>query len=229
MNVAIIPARGGSKRLPNKNIKLLAGKPLIVWTIEAAIDSQIFDMILVSTDSESIADIARKAGAIVPFIRPAELASDIATTNDVVSHAVEWIEMKHGEVSRITILQPTSPLRKKYNIVEAHELYERNNALSIISVCQMDHSIQLCNKLPKNHSMSGFIRKESNVRGQDLEPYHRINGAIYIFDRGFVGALSEIYDERSFAYVMEQHESIDIDQQLDFEIAEVIMSRQEMV
>lgn len=92
MIIAIIPARGGSKRLPGKNIKDLAGKPLIAWTIEAAIQSNIFDHVFVSTDSEEIANISREYGAEVPFLRPAELASDTATTNDVVTHLVDWYE-----------------------------------------------------------------------------------------------------------------------------------------
>ena len=117
MKIAIIPARGGSKRLPGKNIKLLGGKPLIAWTIEAAIKSNIFDHIFVSTDSEEIASVSRDYGAKVPFLRPAELASDTATTNDVVTHLVEWFEKEYNkEVTTVAILQPTSPLRNAQHI-----------------------------------------------------------------------------------------------------------------
>lgn len=228
MKIAIIPARGGSKRLPGKNIKPLLGKPLIAWSIEAALASELFDLVLVSTDCQEIASIAEQYGAIVPGLRPSALASDRATTNDVVTHMVGKVEEIWGGVKSITLLQPTSPLRKIASIVEAHELYERMDALSVISVCQMEHPIQLCNKLPADHSMLGFLRKQNNARSQDLEPYHRINGAIYIFDRRYVGSLSDIYGGRSYAYVMEQYESIDIDQPLDFEIAEAIMARRQV-
>lgn len=119
MIIAIIPARGGSKRLPGKNIKDLAGKPMIAWTIEAAIQSDIFDHILVSTDDEEIAKISKAFGANVPFLRPAEISTDHATTNDVVTHMVDWIENKYGQtVSIVTILQPTSPLRTAADIAQ---------------------------------------------------------------------------------------------------------------
>lgn len=227
MKIAIIPARGGSKRLPGKNIKSLSGKPLIAWSIDAALASELFDLVLVSTDCEGIAKVAEQYGALVPGLRPAILATDTATTNDVVSHMVEEVERRWGVVKNITILQPTSPLRRVSNIVEAHAIYEEKEALSVISVCLMEHPIQLCNRLPADHSMSGFLRKEHNIRSQDLEAYYRINGAIYIFDRKFVGSLTNIYGDRSYAYLMKQDESIDIDQLLDFEIAEAIMSRRQ--
>ncbi|MDA8481157.1 acylneuraminate cytidylyltransferase family protein [Citrobacter sp. Awk 4] len=225
MKIAIIPARGGSKRLPGKNIKILSGKPMIAWSIEAALNSTLFDLVLVSTDCREISDIAEHYGAVVPCLRPATLASDAATTNDVISHMVEVVEARWGGVDTITLLQPTSPLRTTSNIVEAHQLYEEMDALSVISVCEMEHPVQLCNKLPADHSMSGFIQEKYNVRSQELESYYRINGAIYIFDRVFVGSLTAIYGDKSYAYIMRQDESIDIDSLLDFDIAEIIMTR----
>lgn len=225
MKIAIIPARGGSVRLPGKNIKVLSGKPMIAWSIEAALDSTLFDRVLVSTDCQEISDIAERYGAIVPCLRPAILASDTATTNDVISHMVGIVEAQWGSVNTITLLQPTSPLRTASNIVEAHALYEKMEALSVISVCEMEHPVQLCNKLPADHSMSGFVQEKYNVRSQELESHYRINGAIYIFDRTFVGSLTAIYGDKSYAYIMRQDDSIDIDSMLDFDIAEIIMSR----
>ena len=226
LNIAIIPARGGSKRLPNKNILPLAGKPLIVWTIETALDSQLFDMVLVSTDSQDIADVSMSAGATVPFLRPAELASDTASTNDVISHMVEWVEAQHGPVTKVTLLQPTSPLRDVDNIKEAMALYDEKQASAVISVCELDHPIQYCNRLPSDRSMNGFIPVTANKRSQDLEPYYRLNGAIYIFARRFVGALSEIYSDGAFAYVMDKNSSVDIDEQLDFLLATLILDKE---
>ncbi|MGU5758131.1 acylneuraminate cytidylyltransferase family protein [Aeromonas caviae] len=222
LNIAIIPARGGSKRLPNKNILPLAGKPLIVWTIEAALDSQLFDMVLVSTDSQAIADVSMSAGATVPFLRPAELASDTATTNDVISHMVEWVEEQHGPVANIALLQPTSPLRNADHLKEAMALYDEKQASAVISVCELDHPIQYCNRLPSDLSMDGFIPAAANKRSQDLEPYYRLNGAIYIFARRFVDTLSEIYSDGAFAFVMDKYSSVDIDDEFDFKMAEFI-------
>ena len=225
LKIAIIPARGGSKRLPNKNILPLDGKPLIVWTIEAALDSQLFDMVLVSTDSQDIADISISAGAMVPFLRPVELASDTATTNDVVSHMVKWVEAEHDVVELVALLQPTSPLRDANNIKDAMKLYEEKNASSVISVCELDHPIQYCNRLPNDFSMKDFVTVSANKRTQDLEPYYRLNGAIYIFERKFVGFLSEIYSDNSFSYIMNKESSVDIDDEYDFLFASFLLLR----
>lgn len=221
MKIAIIPARGGSKRLPGKNIKLLGYKPLIAWTIEAAIESNIFDRVFVSTDSEKIASISREYGAEVPFLRPAELASDTATTNDVVSHLVNWYENKSSnKVSTITILQPTSPLRNATHINEAFVEMKAKDAKAIISVCELEHPIQFCNQLGSDKSMAGFIKQEDMKRTQDLSPTYRLNGAIYIFDRSYVGRMNYLYSEGTFAYIMDSKLSIDIDTQDDFDLAE---------
>jgi CMP-N,N'-diacetyllegionaminic acid synthase len=229
LNIAIIPARGGSKRLPNKNILPLVDKPLIVWTIEAALDSQLFDMVLVSSDSQDIADVSMSVGAMVPFLRPAELASDTATTNDVVNHMVKWVESEHDAVERVTLLQPTSPLRNADNIREAMELYDEKKASAVISVCELDHPIQYCNRLPSDLSMDGFIPAAANKRSQDLEPYYRLNGAIYIFERRLVGELSNIYTNGAFAYVMDKHSSVDIDDVVDFNYAKFLLLNETLI
>ncbi|MFQ1762957.1 cytidylyltransferase domain-containing protein [Aeromonas veronii] len=225
LSIAIIPARGGSKRLPNKNVLPLSGKPLIVWTIEAALDSQLFDMVLVSTDSQVIADVSMSAGAAIPFLRPAELASDTATTNDVICHMVEWVETHYSPVTKVTLLQPTSPLRDVDNIKEAMALYDEKEASAVISVCEVDHPIQYCNRLSSDLSMNGFIPAIKNIRSQELEIYYRLNGAIYIFDRSFVGSLSDIYSDGSFAYIMDKDKSIDIDGELDFLLATLMFDK----
>ncbi|TFF74463.1 acylneuraminate cytidylyltransferase family protein [Aeromonas taiwanensis] len=225
LNIAIIPARGGSKRLPNKNKLPLAGKPLITWTIEAALESQLFDLVLVSTDSQDIANISADSGAIVPFLRPAELATDTATTNDVISNMVKWVESQYREVARVTLLQPTSPLRNANHIKGAMALYNMKNASAVISVCELEHPIQYCNRLPDNLSMAGFIPTIANRRSQELERYYRVNGAIYIFDRQYVGSLSDIYSSNSFAYIMEKSASIDIDDAFDLYLSECIKNR----
>jgi len=222
LNIAIIPARAGSKRLANKNIKLLDGKPLIVWTIEAAINAANFDLVLVSTDSPDIAKAAISAGASVPFLRPAELASDTASTNDVISHMVNWVEENRDIVKRVTILQPTSPLRDAKEIQHAMMLYAEKKATAVVSVCEVEHPIEYCNHLPTDCSLNGFLSKASLKRSQDFETSYRLNGAIYIVDRKFVGALSDIYSEGSYAYIMKKEKSVDIDDEFDFKLAEFI-------
>ncbi|ELV2779730.1 acylneuraminate cytidylyltransferase family protein, partial [Enterobacter cloacae] len=166
--IALIPARGGSKRLPDKNIKLLNGKPLIAWTIIAARESGLFDDIIVSTDSENIASLAKKFGANVPFIRPQNLSDDTATTAEVVRHAVDFIQQAEKvSIDIICLLQPTSPLRTATHIKEAFNLYKEKKAKSVISVCKVEHSLQLCNQLSNTLSMEGFIKLENNTRSQD--------------------------------------------------------------
>lgn len=223
LNIAIIPARGGSKRLPNKNIKILAGKPLITWTIKAAIESRCFDHVYVSTDSEEIARVARSVGAEVPFLRPKHLATDEATTNDVVTHLVEWVEVNISPVAQVAILQPTSPLRTATHIQEALILYQKKQANAIISVCELEHPYQYCNKIDASLSLIGFIHPNDSKRTQELEQYYRLNGAIYVFDRVLVGKLSNIYDAKSFAYVMSNRVSVDIDNEFDFDFASFLM------
>lgn len=224
MNIAIIPARAGSKRLPGKNIKLLAGKPMIAWTIEAALNSKIFDHVFVSTDGEEIAQVSKEYGAEVPFLRPDELASDEATTNDVVTHLVEWFERKYNKnVGTITILQPTSPLRNTQHIIEAMQLMKDKSAKAIISVCELEYPIQFCNKLGSDGSMKDFIKSENNKRTQDLERFYRVNGAIYIYTRCYVGFLNNIYSDGSYAYAMNRSCSLDIDSEYDFELAKFLI------
>ncbi|MCK7172453.1 pseudaminic acid cytidylyltransferase [Enterobacter cloacae] len=222
--IALIPARGGSKRLPDKNIKLLNGKPLIAWTIIAARESGLFDDIIVSTDSENIASLAKKFGANVPFIRPQNLSDDTATTAEVVRHAVDFIQQAEKvSIDIICLLQPTSPLRTATHIKEAFNLYKEKKAKSVISVCKVEHSLQLCNQLSNTLSMEGFIKLENNTRSQDHPVYYRLNGAIYIFDKMYFNDISKIYDKNSYAYIMNRISSVDIDEKEDFIFAESLL------
>ncbi|EOV0647195.1 acylneuraminate cytidylyltransferase family protein [Cronobacter turicensis] len=224
-NIAIIPARGGSKRLPGKNIKILNGKPLIQWSIDAALQSELFDRIIVSTDSIDIKNVAEKAGAEVPYLRSAELSSDTANTDDVVKDVVLWLETHGCQISTITILQPTSPLRTASNIIDAFELMQQKKAKAIISVCPLEHPIQYCNTLPDDLSLVSFIDNKNLKRTQDLPQYYRLNGAIYLFKRSYVSSFREIYSEGTYAYIMSKDQSIDIDEEIDFEFAQLLMAK----
>ena len=220
--LAIIPARGGSKRLPDKNILDLNGKPLIAWSIETAKKSKKIDDIVVTSDSDKILDIAKKYN-VKTIKRPDFLASDTATTFDVIKHAIENLKEKF---EYIVLLQPTSPLRNEKHIDEAIELLEKKNADAVISVCEVDHSPLWSNTLPESLDMSNFIRDEvKNKRSQDLEKYYRLNGAIYICktDR-LLEEKTFFIKDNIFAYVMDRKSSVDIDDEIDFELAKVLMS-----
>ena len=214
--LAIIPARGGSKRLPRKNILDLCGKPLISWSIEAALKSKYISKVVVSSDDEEILNISSNFGADI-IKRPYELANDTATTFDTVKHTIDNFE----NYDYIVLLQPTSPLRNEKHIDEAIELLEEKQADAIVSVCEMEHSPLWSNTLPQNGSMKNFLRKEIlNKRSQDLEKYYRLNGAIYICktdklleNKGF------FLKENIFSYIMDRKNSIDIDEEIDFFMA----------
>lgn len=224
-NVAIIPARGGSKRLPGKNIKLLNGKPLIQWSIEAALQSKLFDRIIVSTDAIEIKDVAERAGAEVPYLRSAELSSDTAATDDVVRDVVQWLETQGTEVSTVMILQPTSPLRTAENIIESFALMQKKQAKAIVSVCPLEHPIQYCNTLPEDLSLDNFIDVTNLKRSQDLPNFYRLNGAIYLFQRDYVSNFRNIYSKGTYAYIMSKSQSVDIDEEIDFEFAQLLMTK----
>ena len=211
--LAIIPARGGSKRLPRKNILELAGKPLIAWTIEAAQKSKHIDRVVVTTDDREIEEISVNWGANV-IQRPANLATDTASSVDVVIHAIDHVNTIYDYV---ILLQPTSPLRNAHHIDEAVEMIFKKCADAIISVCEAEHSPLWCNTLPEDENMSKFIREDiKGKRSQDLPKYYRLNGAVYIAD------ILRLYTEKTFnltnntfAYVMPQENSVDIDTELD--------------
>ena len=211
--LAIIPARGGSKRLPRKNILDLCGKPLISWSIEAALKSKYISKVVVSSDDEEILNISSNFGADI-IKRPYELANDTATTFDAIKHTINNLE----KYDYIVLLQPTSPLRNEKHIDEAIELLEEKQADGIVSVCEMDHSPLWSNTLPEDGNMRGFLREEIlNKRSQDLEKYYRLNGAVYICKTDkLLENKSFFLKDNIFAYIMDRKSSIDIDEEIDF-------------
>lgn len=220
--IAIIPARSGSKGLKDKNIKLMAGKPLLAYTIDAAVASSIFDEIMVSTDSESYAEIARACGASVPFLRSATTSSDTASSWDMVKEVLENYERIGKTFDVICLLQPTSPLRSVDDIIGAYDMLDKADT-AVVSVCEAEHSPLWCNNLPADNSLDGFILKDNNKQRQACGKFYRLNGAIYFVK---VKALYEdtfLYRKGSYAYIMDKKRSIDIDDELDFKLAETIM------
>ncbi len=221
--IAVIPARSGSKGLKDKNIKEMAGKPLMAYTIEAALSSGVFDEVMVSTDSDRYAEIARKYGASVPFLRSEETSGDKASTWDTVREVLSNYSNLGVEFDVVAVLQPTSPLRTADDIRGGVELFDKNNATAVIGVCELEHSINICNVLGENNSMDGFFDSNVSGRRQDAGKYYRINGALYIQRVNDLMEKKNLYGEDSYAYIMDKRASVDVDDEIDFRMAESLM------
>ncbi|WP_318432656.1 acylneuraminate cytidylyltransferase family protein [Photobacterium leiognathi] len=221
--LAIIPARGGSKRLPRKNILELCGKPLIQWTIDTALNCSEIDTVMVSTDCLEIADVARRQGVEVPYLRSPELSSDTASSADVVIDVIEYYKSINKYFDAIILLQPTSPLRSVKDIKNAITLFNEKKANAVVSVAECDHSPLWCNTLSDDLCMDNFISEEVKLsRSQDLPTFYRLNGAIYLVDIKCFCKSKSFMPIDTYALVMSQERSIDIDNHMDFKVAEVI-------
>ena len=220
--LAVIPARGGSKRLPRKNILDFNGKPLLSWTIQAGLQSNYIDRVILSTEDNEIATIARDEGADVPFMRPEELAGDTVTTVDVILHLMNSLSGENYEY--ILLLQPTSPLRTAEHIDQAVQLLIEKNADAVIGVTEVDHPVEWTNTLPDDLSFSGFISSEVlNLRSQDLPSRYRINGALYLVDAEKLAKEKTFFlHDNSYALIMDKKASIDIDDEIDFATALIL-------
>lgn len=228
-NIAIITARSGSKGLPDKNIRLLKGKPLMAYTIEAALESGMFDTVHVSTDSEKYAEIARQYGADQPFLRSAETSSDTASSWAAVLEVLERYKELGKEFDTFTLLQPTSPLRTGEDIRNAYALFEEKQAYSVISMREVEDSPVHSYNLPEDHKLDEVIKNNPYryTRRQEIPKFHRANGAIYISDVKEFLRLGLIGFDRSYAYIMDKMNSVDVDDLLDFVIAESILTVRE--
>lgn len=222
-HIAVIPARSGSKGLRDKNIKPLNGKPLMAYSIEAALESGLFDCVHVSTDSPDYAKTAQKYGADVPFLRSRELSSDTATTWDAMRFVLQEYEKLGKEFDTLAVLQPTSPLRTCQDIRSAYRILEEKQADSVVGVCEVEHSPLWSNTLPEDGCLKGFIREDANGPRQKLSSYYRINGAVYIVSVPLLLKKGTLYGERGYACIMSKEHSIDIDDELDFAMAEFLL------
>ena len=222
-NLAIVTARSGSKGLPHKNIKPLDGIPLLAYSIIAAKESGCYDKIVVSTDSEEYARIAREWGAEVPFFRSEENSSDKASSWDTCREVIEGYKALGEEFDTFTLLQPTSPLRNGEDIKKAFRIMEEKNADFVVSVSKATHNPKLCNQLPDSMSLDGFIMRQNNTRRQAIGDFYMLNGALYIVKIDKLPDDNHIYIENSFAYVMPEERCLDIDTELDFVIAETVL------
>jgi CMP-N-acetylneuraminic acid synthetase len=225
--IAIIPARGGSKGIPKKNIKQLAGKPLIAYSIEAALKSKYIDRVIVSTEDEEIAEISKKYGAEV-VDRPKELAKDETPTIDVIFHFLEILKMKNYNPDIVVLLQPTSPLRSAEDIDNAIKLFLDSDCESIVSVCEVEHPPYWSFKIEGGYLKSLFGDEYLRRRRQDLEKVYMPNGAIYISTPENLRIYKSFYCPRTIPYIMPVERSVDIDNEIDFMIAELVMKKYEL-
>ena len=230
--LGLILARGGSKGIPKKNIKLLDGKPLIVYTIESALKSKVFDHLIVSTDSEEIAKVAREAGAEVPFMRPDELSGDTVWSRDCVKHAVLECERIFDEIYDYVIELPCiAPLRNEHHILEAYKILREEDCDSVTSVTQMQDKHPVRMKRITEGLLKDFTTEFPEGEGsrrQDLEPCFIRNGAIYAMTRNCIVEKFSRHGNRCIPYIMKEEVSVNIDTIIDFELAELLIKEKEI-
>jgi len=225
--LAVITARGGSKSIPKKNIKNLAGKPLIAYTIEAAKKSRFLTRTIVSTDDAEIMRIAKRYGADVPFTRPAEFAQDTSTSMEVVQHALRWCkEQKKETYDYLVILQPTSPFRTAEDIDECIKLAVEKKADSVMSMKELDDFAPKKIKKIQNGKILPYFEDEGreSSRRQDLEKMYKRNCAIYLTHTRHI-ARGDLFGKKSHAYIMPEDRSLDINKPADFELAQFLTKR----
>lgn len=226
--ICIIPARGGSKGVPGKNIKEICGKPLIAWTIEAAKKAKGIDRVIVTTDDLAIAAVAQEYGAEVPFLRPAELSSDTASAIDVYLHATEYVmNVTDQKLDKFMVLLPTVPLRNEKHIEEALAQFEKDGATTLISFAEAEVPASWYHKLDEEGRVhnAGFGQGVTMTNRQNNETYIVPNGAIYILDYELLKNKRTYYCDNTVAYIMSREDSIDIDYPIDFEFAKCLMEK----
>lgn len=216
--LAVIPARGGSKGIPDKNIVEIDGRPLIDFTIKEALNSKYIDRVIVSTDSEEIAQIAKKCGAGVPFLRPKYLAEDHSKTIDVLIDLIKKLSAMDNSYNYLILLQPTQPLRRSFHIDEAIEQTINHNYKSLVSVNLVNEHPILVRTINAQGMLKNLLNENSTIRRQDFPNYYKVNGAIYInkIDDDFNENTS--LNDNIYPYIMDKRYDLDIDEPFDLEI-----------
>lgn len=225
--LGLITARGGSKSIPGKNVKLLGGKPLIRWTIDAARNSGLVSRLVVSTDDENIRSVCLEAGAEAPFLRPPELSGDASPHIDVMIHALDWLENEQNyRPDYVLLLQPTSPFRTVEDIEGVIRMAEANpGAEALVGVCEIEQHPWLAKKLDSNGGMTDFMPSGlAYLRRQDLPPVYAINGALYLNRPSSLRRVRMLVPPGALAYFMPKERSLDVDTPWDFYVAELIMT-----
>ena len=221
--LALILARGGSKRLPGKNIRLLGGKPLIVWSIDVAKHIHEICDILVSTDDPVIESVSKEAGALVPWIRPADLATDTASSVDTALHALDWYEAENGPVDGLLLLQPTSPFRTKKTVRKGISLFKKNNNQTVLGVSPT-HAHPMWTFKKDGKYLVPFMQENGfNMRSQDLPAAYVVNGSLYLITPTALRTNLTFIQNNTIPLIIEEKcEALDIDTEYEFSIAEVI-------
>lgn len=224
--LAIIPARGGSKGIPSKNIIEIYGKPLIEYSIECANNSKYIDRTIISTDDVKIKEVAEKCGGDVPFLRPAELAQDTSKTIDCLVHAINWLKENGEEYDYLVLLQNTVPLRKGWQVDQAIEKLFESNERSLVSVTEVEENPVLMRTIKEDGTVENMLHISSTVRRQDFPKFYRVDGAIYIqkLDENF--NLETSLNDGKLAYLMEDKYSVDIDTYLDIQKIEYYLEKE---
>ena len=219
--LAVIPARGGSKGIPNKNIIEIAGKPLVAWSILHAKNSKVISEVMVSTDSPEIGAVANRFGASVPFSRPAEISTDQASTESVLLHALDWYKTQKKIFDAVVLLQPTSPHRGPYAIDQAVAQFEAEKADSLLSACENHYFFWSNKKEPK-----ALYNFEKRPRRQDIsedERWYRENGSIYITKSELLEKKRNRLGGKISIFLMSEEESYEIDSLTDLKVVSTIM------
>jgi CMP-N,N'-diacetyllegionaminic acid synthase len=225
----LVTARGGSKGLPGKNIRSLLGKPLIAWSIEAGLSAPSTDELVVSTDDEGIAQVARAAGARVPFMRPAELAGDNASSIDVVLHAINWLTAADEHYDVVVLLEPTSPLRESVDIEAALELMAEQHAGAVVSVCRAEslHPAFMYRRNADGRLQPFLERQPTGLRRQEIEPLYFLEGTVYASRIDVLRARRSFYHADTVGYEVPRWKSLEIDELDDFLMVEALLKHKE--
>lgn len=225
--IAIIPARGGSKGLPGKNTKLLSGLPLICYSINAALKSSLVDRVIVSTEDNEIASIAKDCGAEVPFLRPANLSSDTSLAIDTYLHGVDFIAKQDLKpIESFVVLLPTAPLRVAQDIDEAIKIFNDKNASSVISVTEAPVPLNWYKRITKKGILENYSHEFNSLKNrQEHESTYVPNGAIFVFKTEILRLTRHYYTDKTYPYIMPRERSIDIDDLLDFKLAEYLVKK----
>ena len=222
MNICVIPARGSSKRMPLKNIKIFNGKPIIAYSIEAALKSNCFNHVIVSTDDDQIAEVAKKYGAQVPFIRPAELSNDYIGTIPVIQHTIEWFENNNNSIKNVCCLYATAPFIQPKVLSRAYQQFKDLNSDYCFSVTSFVFPIQRAIKLVKKNKVSMLYPEYFNIRSQDLEEAYHDAGQFYWGKaQAFIDELP-IFSEVASPYILPRYLVQDIDTMDDWLRAEAM-------
>lgn len=225
MNLCVIPARGGSKRIPKKNIKLFCGKPMIVWSIEAALKSGCFDKVIVSTDDAEISKIANNNGAEVPFCRPKELSDDYTGTTEVVAHAIEWYQKNFKQLSNVCCIYATAPFVEPKDLHEGLEVLKSSDSEYIFSATNYSYPIHRSFRVIENNRVEMFAPENFNIRSQDFEKAYHDAGQFYWGTKNAWLNNRPIFTKKSSVVLLPRYRVQDIDTPDDWKIAEAMFEK----